>query len=33
MSSHTRETADFSQMDEAMRRVGLWEPRPDGYDA
>jgi hypothetical protein len=33
MSSHTRETALFSEMDETMRRLGSWEPRPPGADA
>jgi len=33
MSSHTRETANFSQMDETMRRLGSWEPRPAANDA
>ncbi|SMP09344.1 hypothetical protein SAMN06265347_10398 [Halobellus salinus] len=32
MSSRIRATADFSQMDETMRRLGSWEPRPTGTD-
>jgi len=30
MSSHTRRTARFSDMDETMRRLGSWEPHPPG---
>lgn len=33
MSSHTRETAQFSEMDAAMRQLGSWEPHPPGADA
>jgi hypothetical protein len=33
MESHTRETAHFRRMDEAMRRLGSWEPRPAESDA
>lgn len=32
MSSHARDTADFSQMDETMRRLGSWEPHPAETD-
>jgi hypothetical protein len=32
MNSHTRDTAHFSRMDETMRRLGSWEPRPAGID-
>jgi hypothetical protein len=33
MVSHTRETASFSEMDETMRLLGSWEPRPVGDGA
>jgi hypothetical protein len=33
MSSHTRKTARFSEMDEAMRLLGSWEPHSPGADA
>ena len=32
MSSHARETAHFSRMDETMRELGTWEPRPAATD-
>jgi hypothetical protein len=33
MSSHIRKTALFSEMDEAMRQLGSWEPHSPEADA
>ncbi len=29
MNPHTRETANFSQMDATIRELGSWSPRPE----
>jgi hypothetical protein len=29
MNSHTRETANFSQMDATIRELGSWSPRSE----
>jgi hypothetical protein len=29
MTSHSRETANFSQMDATMRELGSWSPHPE----
>lgn len=33
MTSRNRDTARFSEMDDAMRRLGSWEPHPIGDGA